>query len=35
MGDLNIRARTFPRLDLVPNAQVQVMVFGPVMAYAV
>jgi iron(III) transport system ATP-binding protein len=35
MGDLNIRARTFPRLDLVPNAQVQVMVFGPVMAYVV
>ena len=34
MGDLHIRARTAPRLDLSPDLRVQVMVFGPVMAYA-
>lgn len=34
MGDLHIRARTAPRLDLSPDLRVQIMVFGPVMAYA-
>lgn len=35
MGDIYLRARTFPRLDLSPNQRVQVMVFGPVMAYQI